>query len=86
MKNYKIKLNFKNRFTKLQTIPKDVYLYTILDELKQDIDLANHDWLDNDDYVVERNFLINRLEFDKTTGKLKSLEFITTKDFIYDAY
>lgn len=83
MKNYKVRLNFKNGLTGQKYPVKDVDLFTILDEVKQDIDMNNHSWLDNDEYTVDTQFLISKIEFDKQSGKLKSVEFLSTKEFIY---
>lgn len=86
VKNYNIRLNFKNGITGQKTPTKDVDLFTILDEVKQEIDMNNHDWLDNDNYSVDTNFLISNLKFDKETGRIKSIEFLSTKEYIRDLY
>lgn len=86
MKNYKVRLNFKNGVTGNRTPAKDIDLITILDEIKQDIDMNNLDWLDNDDWVVDSSFLISKLEFDKVTGNLKHVELLSTKEYIRDPY
>lgn len=86
MKNYNIRLNFKNGITGQKTPAKDVDLFTILDEIKQEIDMNNHDWLDNDEYSVDNNFLISKIEFNKKTGELKAVEFLSTKEYIRDPY
>ncbi len=86
VKNYKVRLNFKNGVTGKRTPAKDIDLFTILDEVKQDIDMSNHDWLDNNSWAVDSQFLISKIEFDKKTGNLKTIEFLSTKEYIRDPY
>jgi hypothetical protein len=86
VKNYKVRLSFRNGVTGTRYRPKDVDLFSILDEIKLDQDMNNHDWLDNEQFYPDKQFVISRLEFDKTTGNLKSLELTSTGEHINDPF